>query len=627
MALIWSVNLLSLAHGGEMNSDDQAVLKPSPNRDVVVVGAGIAGLSAGLEAARNGAIVTVIEMGSVFGGASILSGGNVSIVATSFQKQHGIQDTPELAFRDYVAWGEDVNQDWVRYYVNHSATEVYDWLTSLGVKFEGLSQPPGNSVPRGHTVPERGVGLVVPLFQASARHPRIRFEWNAKAKALVLENGQVTGLKIEELRTGSVRTIRAGAVVLATGGFQGNLAMVREFWPDPLPLPSRILTGTGIHSVGSGHEMARQAGAAFQNMTHQWNYALGLPDPRDPKGERGLYVKPETAIWVNAYGKRFVDESESPKVTFPALVKQTPAYYWAIFDEQGKKSIFVAGSDFSNFNAVNKLILQNPDLVKSSAKLADLATATGLPADTLVETITRFNSLIDQREDADFHRFSQKNRSGKVPPRLESPPFYAMQIFPLARKNMGGVRIDLAARVLDRGQQPIPGLFAAGELTGMGCINGKAALEGTFLGPAVATGRVAGRSAVAALKQQPRRAQTSDLLLAKSALATGSGKPKELLDQADSLKAAPGANQNLLMPSSAQTKPGALCVGCHEIGSLINQKRVGYWHFECSHRVVLERKYDCLRCHAELSPFQPQSHGMDRLAQAEICALCHLATE
>ena len=151
--------------------------------DVLVVGAGISGLSAALEAARGGAAVTVIEMSSVFGGHAVMSEGGVSMVGTPLQHSTGVQDSAELAYKDFMHWGEDVSEEWVRYYVNNSRHEVYDWLRDMGVVFYRLSQPAGNSVPRFHGAQGRGLGLVSPLYRECVRHPNITFAWNTQVTA------------------------------------------------------------------------------------------------------------------------------------------------------------------------------------------------------------------------------------------------------------------------------------------------------------------------------------------------------------------------------------------------------------------------------------------------------------
>ena len=565
--------------------------------DVIVVGAGISGLSAALEAARGGATVTVVDMWSVFGGHAVMSHGAVSIVGTPVQAASGIVDTPALAYRDFIEWGEDTDAAWVRYYVHHSRKEIYDWLMSLGVQFDSLMRPAGNSVPRVHLARGRGVGLVAPIFRECVQNPAVSFAWNLRVNDLIVERGRVIGVRAEDLRSGHRREFRGRTVIMATGGFQSNLEMVRVFWPRNLPFPARILAGSGLHSTGSGHEVVRRAGGIFVNMDHQWNYSSGLVDPRDARGYRGLSATNSASIWVNAAGERFVDETAGTKVTFPALVHQEPATYWAVFDESSKREFSVSGSDWGDFKTVEDVIFGS-DAVKSAPTLEALAKEAGLPALALADTVQGYNGMVDRGHDHEFGRFGPGRSTSGV--KITNPPFYAVQFYPLTRKSLGGVRIDHSARVLDAGGRPIPGLYAVGELTGFGGINGRAGLEGTFLGPSIVTGRVAARAVLVELGIRP---------------------------SANPLAVAIGGRALQRPPRSPPSVTARACDECHDISTLITTPRRGYTHFEKVHRRVVERSYDCRLCHAELSPYRGEAHQIDPVAQIENCALCHLSIE
>ena len=231
----------------------------------------------------------------------------------------------------------------------------------------------------------------------------------------------------------------------------------------------------------------------------------------------------------------------------------------------------------------------------SAASISDLATKVGLPAANLAETILRYNELVQQGDDLDFHRFGASSKpyekeTTAVPtgPRvIVKPPFYAMQMFPMTRKSDGGLKVDLSGRVLNAGAKPITGLYAAGEATGSAGMNGKAGLEGVWLGPGVAVGRVAGRNA-AGLR------------------ATMSEKRSEPPQ-----------------PPMQKITEAAACVSCHDLPKLIGENRPGYWHFEKVHRTVLDLQKNCLECHAELTPNNERAHVIDRIIQIAACAACH----
>jgi len=571
--------------------------------DVIVVGAGISGLSAALEAARGGASVRVVEMWSVFGGHAVMAHGGLCLVDTPVQQRAGVHDSAELALRDFLAWGEDADAGQVSRYVRRSRELVYDWLLELGVRFsDRLIQIPGNSVPRFHSPLGRGLGLVSPIVRACLQHPGVRFEWNTKLEDLLSEGGRITGVRVVSMRDGERRELHARHVVLATGGFQSNLEMVREFWPERYPFPERLLIGSGQNSVGSGHRAAEAVGAALVRMDHQWNYATGLPDPRDPDSGRGLNASDGASIWINLRGERFVNETASTKERLAAVLRQPSGRYWAIFDARGKRRLFVSGSDWADSETVERLILENPALARKADDLETLGAAIGLPPGSLERSVARYNAALAAGADEDFHRFGFGGvpydlapGSEEGPVAIETPPFYALPFFPLARKSLGGVAVDLDGRVLDRQGSPIAGLRAVGELTGFGGINGWAGLEGTFLGPSIATGRTTAASLLAEL---------------------GSERKLE-----------PRAEEAARVREPGPAGDDAECRACHDLDARLARPRPGYAHFEAVHRAVVADARSCSECHASLWPFDPDAHRLDRLAQVDTCASCHLARE
>ncbi len=238
-------------------------------------------------------------------------------------------------------------------------------------------------------------------------------------------------------------------------------------------------------------EVIRNAGGGVSRLDHQWNYILGLPDPRDAQHLRGLAAFDFRSIWVNREGRRFTREFGDPKVNLPALLHQTDKTYWSIFDVDGVNSFSMTLAGWENQTQVDALVFHTPGTALSASSLAELGKRAGISSEDLARTVERYNAFVSQGIDPDFHAFD-----GVKPHRIENPPFYAVQFFPITRKTMGGVDVDLQCRVLSDSGRPIPGLYAVGEVTGFGGINGKAALEGTFLGPAILMGRIAGRAAV-----------------------------------------------------------------------------------------------------------------------------------
>jgi flavocytochrome c len=557
--------------------------------DVVIVGAGIAGLSAALEAANAGASVLVVDMSTVGGGHAILSNGAVCMIDTPLQEKQKIVDSPALAERDFLTRGEDNDIRWVAAYVRDSREWLYDWLTELGVSFESLARPAGNSVPRLHLTRGKGLGLVEPIYRACLRHRNIRFHWASVAEDLIIRNGRVTGVRVRDLRRRTRRDLSARNVIVATGGFQSNLKLVLENWPSELPRPTRLLVGAAHSARGSGLDLVRSVKGNVSRLDHQWNYVLGLPDPRDPRRTRGLAAFNFDAIWVNAEGKRFTQELGDEKLGLRALLNQPGGTYWNVFDEKGKDGFSITLAGWENLGEVRRLVYDTPGVVVTAGSLDELAAAMRVPASNLNATVSRYNKLTTQGVDVDFQAFGEKTFPKPRP--IDTPPFYAARFFPITRKSMGGVDVDVDCRVLDKSGRAIPGLFAVGEVTGFAGINGKAALEGTFLGPGIYMGRVAGRNVAQDLGRRP-------------------GPSPSLRPGTDVVR-------------SQATFSDAECLSCHDVGKDVARRRAGYWHYEQSHTKVVARKYACSSCHADLFPYRAAAHHLDRNSVVTDCRACH----
>jgi succinate dehydrogenase/fumarate reductase flavoprotein subunit len=331
--------------------------------------------------------------------------------------------------------------------------------------------------------------------------------------------------------------------------------------------------------------MATAAGGALRLIDRHYIYIDGLPDPRDPAGKRALTAGNGASMWVNAQGRRFTNEQGFDKVILRDLLNQKPSSYWMIFDGAGRKNFNVRGAAWVTGPAAESHpILEDPRAAKKGNTIEELAKAAGLPPDALAASVRRYNELVASGTDTDFGRF---RTGGRIPPAITQPPFYAVQMFPMTRKNMGGVAIDRQARVLNRSGQVVPGLSAAGEITGSVGINGSHGLDGLFLGPAIVTGRLAGQAIAAA---NPGR-QAPTPLPDEPPVHNGEG-------------ATPSLDAEALRPMLARA-------------------RDGYWHFEKVHGIVLERRYACTQCHSPQVPQAPIATRQQRTAQLEVCTNCH----
>jgi succinate dehydrogenase/fumarate reductase flavoprotein subunit len=429
------------------------------------------------------------------------------------------------------------------------------------------------------------------MIREALKRDRIEFLWNTEVTEILRRDGQMTGVRTRRTRTSGKRLYQAPAVIITTGGYQNNLELVRQTWNKDLPAPARLLAGAGEYAHGSGLKLAEPFGAALTRLDHQVTFVNGLPDPRHPAGDHGLLTQNPAAIWVDATGRRFTNEAAPSKVTDRAVLKQSPATHWLIFDAQGEKRLSIRGAAWLSSKGIQKEILDNPALVKRADSIAALAEAAGLPTDALADTVQRFNRFVDQGMDTDFGRIGP-GMTESPPLPIRQPPFYAVQIFPMTRKSMGGLAIDHDARVLGGAGQVIRGLFAAGEVTGVAGINGSFGGSGTFLGPCVLTGRVAGRSAVAL-------ALGEDVLKSESKRATAAG-------TADDAQAA------------ATTAPRAI-----DLPALLRQQRKGYWHFNVSHTLILERNDSCATCHTGAWAPGPAVGRAQRIVQLDSCTRCH----
>ena len=394
---------------------------------------------------------------SVAGGHAVKAGG-FAMIGTPLQEKRGHEDTPEIAFNDLMAWGEDADPDWVRYFTENSRVEIYDWLTAMGVKFSILLDTPEDTVPRFHFAGGTAVKVVVPMLREATRRENIRFLLHTSAEELIESAGPFISVRARDARTGTEHVLQAATVILATGGFQSNLDMVRANWPRnagaTIAEPERLLIGSGQFATGAGIELGRNIGAELYRMDHQVIFINGFPDPRDP--DRGLKTENPQAIWVDEQGKRFVNEAADSKQTGAAGLSLSAQSHWMIFDAKGLKLLRIRGAAWLTPESTVAEILDNPKLGHKSATIAELAQAIGVPVDNLEATVAGYNQAVETGDDADFQRFAGARGKTNI---ISEAPFYGLQLFPMTRKSLGGLAIDMQTRVIDANDNPIAGLY------------------------------------------------------------------------------------------------------------------------------------------------------------------------
>jgi len=560
--------------------------------DVIVIGGGIAGLSAALEASANDTRVLVIETSSVAGGHAVKAGG-FALVGTPLQERKGFKDTPALAYNDVMAWGEDADSDWVRLFTDTVRSEVHDWLAEFGVEFTLLLDTPESTVPRFHFAGGGAVNVIVPMLREAVRRTNLNFVMNTEAQNLKRTAQGAFSIQTHNIRTGVHRDYVAPAVIIATGGFESNLDLVRKHFraneSKHGSAPEHLLIGSGQYATGGGIRLGQAVEAKLHRMDHQAIFINGLPDPRNP--QHGLHVNNPAAIRVNADAHRFVDESANSKITEAAVMNLEQRMHWLVFDNNGRKNLRIRGAVWLNRNTINSEILGSRNVVHQEHTIDALAAAAGLPSGPLQSTIDRYNTFVANGEDIDFARFGAKDKTAKPTVKaIITPPFFAIRLLPMTRKSMGGIAIDMQTQVLGQNGQPIDGLFAAGEATGVAGINGSYGGSGTFLAPSVLTGRIAGRQAALSVGRASTNVSEHTFTQPLTSIDTDS---KPLIMTVDQMK------------------------------NLIKLDRAGYWHWNRSHAAVLERKSTCTECHSSDWLTMPARTIKQRMLQLETCTHCH----
>ncbi|MEM9984650.1 MAG: FAD-dependent oxidoreductase, partial [Bacteroidota bacterium] len=285
--------------------------------EVIIVGGGLAGITAALELLDQGKRVALLDRGPKerFGGLARWAMGGIFYVDSPFQRKAKIQDSPEKAYRDWLSYaefgaGDEWPRRWAEQYVSRCTPEVYEWLKPKGIKYipsvqwieRGLHQP-GNSVPRFHVVWGTGQALADQLIDALWRHPnrkRLELFFRQDVEDLLLREGRVIGVRGHQLDGGAAFEIEAETVIIAAGGITGDVKVVRKHW-DPAwgEAPNDLLTGSHLVANGDIHRIVESHGAQLSNLHHQWNYAAGVHHPDADHAQHGLsLVPPKTALWV-----------------------------------------------------------------------------------------------------------------------------------------------------------------------------------------------------------------------------------------------------------------------------------------------------------------------------------------
>ena len=487
--------------------------------DVVVVGAGGAGMTAAITATDAGKKVIVVESQPIAGGNSVRSTGGMNAAKTPYQDKNefkeaaGVEKTLATAAEKYAdnatitALAATVKSQWDAYQANpqgyfdsvelmeldtliggkgknnpelvkalaENSADAIEWLASIGADVKNVGAFGGASVKRIHR-PVNADGKVtavgayiVPILEKNLQDRNVQFLFDTTANEIIMKDGKAVGIKATG-KDGHKVTINAKSVVIATGGFGANAEMVEKYKPELKGFATTNAEG----AQGQGIEMATAVGAATVDMDQiQIHPTVHIEEDGNAhlitEGLRG-----DGAILVNAEGKRFYDEVSTRDKVSAAIIAQPDKSAWLVVDQSMvDKSAVIAGYIKSGYTV-------------TGATYEELAKAMGVDEATFVSTMNTWNQAVEAKSDAEFNRTSFANP-------LTAAPYYAIKITPAVHHTMGGIVINPKAEVLNEKGEVISGLFAAGEVTGG--VHGANRLGGNAVADFVVFGRISGQSA------------------------------------------------------------------------------------------------------------------------------------
>ena len=437
--------------------------------DIVIIGAGGAGMTAAINATQAGKDVILVEMMPYAGGNTTKATGGMNAAETHYQKEQGIEDSVEQFVEDTMKGGHDINdRDLVTIMAENSAAGI-DWLDSIGAPLPKISFSGGATNQRIHA-PEDGSGVGAYLVTALLKKMDelgIKVMYNTKATDLLSLEGTVNGILAES--DDAYYTIHSKAVILATGGFGNNQEMIVRYRED---LEGTVTTSApGI--MGDGIVMAQAVGADLVDIDQ-----IQLHPTVEQKTSMLITesVRGDGAILVNQDGKRFTDELLTRDKVSAAELAQPGSYAYIIFDQKLREGL----------KATEKYI--STGITVQGDTIEDLAAQIDVDPATLAETLANWNKCVADKNDAEFGRTTGMDND------LSTPPYYAIKIAPGIHHTMGGVHIDTGAHVIDLNGKVIPGLFAAGEV--VGGVHGGNRLGGNAVADIVVFGRISSASAV-----------------------------------------------------------------------------------------------------------------------------------
>ena len=449
-----------IAEGGDPNTKAY---------DVVVVGSGGAGLAAAIQAHDLGASVVVVEKMSVIGGNTNKASAGMNAAETKFQKLKGIVDSKDLFYNETMTGGKNKNNpELLRYFVEN-APDAIDWLDNNGIELSGITTTGGMSVDRTHR-PASGAavgGYLISGLVKNINRRGIEVMLDSNVTEIITENHKVVGVKVTE-EDGSIQTIKAKAVIIATGGFSANREMVEKYRPDL----KGFVTTNHKGATGSGIMILEKLGAGTVDMKEIQIHPTVEQTTSYLISES---IRGGGAILVSQIGKRFVNELDTRDKVSAEIIKLPEHYSYILFDQQVR----------DENKAVEEYV--SHDLVVQADSINELAQKLSIDANTLSNTIERYNQFVNTKQDEDYGR-----TTGMRHP-INKAPYYAIKIAPGVHHTMGGVTINTHTQVLDTAKNVIQGVFAAGEV--VGGVHGANRIGGNAVADIIIFGMQAGRQA------------------------------------------------------------------------------------------------------------------------------------
>jgi len=437
--------------------------------DVVIIGAGGAGLSAAVAARECGASVIVLEKMPIVGGNTNYATGGLNASETSIQAKMGISDSNEQYIEDTMVGGKNINDLALVTEMVEKSAETVDWLIKLGADLTDVGKMAGSTNSRTHR-PTGGAAVGAHLSAAlekAAKAAGADIRLNQEVTKIINENGKAVGVVVST-KDGEY-TIKAKAVIVATGGFGANPTLVESYKPELKGF------GTTNHAGATGDALtwAKDFNAALTDIEQIQTHPTVVPVKNLMITEA---VRGNGAIMINRDGNRFCTEMATRDVMSAAILEQTGGTAYLMFDTSIRKSL----------KAIETYASQG--LLTEGATVAELAQKLGIPEATLEKTVSDYNSYVANGNDPDFGR-----KASEMPRALVEGPYYVVEVGPAIHHTMGGLKINTKAEVIDTNGNVIPALYAAGEVTGG--IHGANRLGGNAVADITVFGKIAGEQA------------------------------------------------------------------------------------------------------------------------------------